>query len=69
MSGSVNPAHDRMPMFVPRVRYDEWLDPGTQEVRLVCLLRPYPSDEMRVVEVGPAVSSPKNNGPECLDAA
>jgi putative SOS response-associated peptidase YedK len=36
---------------------------------LLPLLRPYPADEMQVAEVGPAVNSPKNDGPECLDAA
>jgi hypothetical protein len=28
-----------------------------------------PADEMTVTEVGPAVNSPKNDGPECLDVA
>jgi putative SOS response-associated peptidase YedK len=65
----VRPIHDRMPVIVPPGSYGEWLDPGTTEARLVSLLKPYPADEMRVVEVGPAVNSPKNDGPECLDAA
>jgi putative SOS response-associated peptidase YedK len=33
------------------------------------LLRPYPADELQVTEVGPAVNSPRNDGPVCLDAA
>jgi hypothetical protein len=33
---------------------------------LVFLLRPFPVDEMRMVEVGPAVNSPKIDGPECI---
>jgi putative SOS response-associated peptidase YedK len=37
--------------------------------RLVPLLRLYPADAMTVTEVGPAVGSPRNDGPECLDAA
>jgi putative SOS response-associated peptidase YedK len=65
----VRPLHDRMPVIVPRESYDEWLDPATTEARLISLLRPYPADEMAVTEVGPAVNSPKNDGPECLDAA
>jgi hypothetical protein len=32
-------------------------------------IRTRPADEMRVAEVGPAVNSPRNDGPECLDAA
>src|SRR5262245_18530832 len=62
----VKRVHDRMPVILPRESYGEWLDPEPPEARLVCLLRPYPADEMRVVEVGPAVNSPKNDGPECL---
>ena len=65
----VRPIHDRMPVIVPPGSYGEWLDPGTTEARLVSLLKPYPADEMRVVEVGPAVNSPNNDGPECLGAA
>jgi putative SOS response-associated peptidase YedK len=65
----VQPVHDRMPVIVPRESYDEWLDPETPEARLVCLLRPYPADQMQAVEVGPSVNSPKNDGPECIEAA
>jgi hypothetical protein len=43
--------------------------PQTREARLITLLKPYPADEMTVTEVGPAVNSPKHDGPECLDAA
>ena len=45
------------------------LDPETREARLVSLLKPYPADARTVAEVGPAVNSPRNDGPECLDAA
>jgi putative SOS response-associated peptidase YedK len=65
----VRPVHDRMPVIVPRASYDEWLDPDTPEARLVCLLRPYPADEMQLTEVGPAVNSPKNDGPQCVAPA
>jgi putative SOS response-associated peptidase YedK len=65
----VRPVHDRMPVILARESYAEWLSPETPEARLVCLLRPYPADGMRVTKVGPAVHSPRNDGPECLDAA
>ena len=65
----MRPVHDRMPCILPRESYAEWLDPVTREARLVALLQPYSADEMTVTEVGPAVNSPKNDGPECLDAA
>jgi putative SOS response-associated peptidase YedK len=65
----VRPVHDRMPVIVPRESYAEWLAPDTPEQRLLALLRPYPADAMTLREVGPAVNSPKNDGPECLEAA
>ncbi len=63
----VRPIHQRMPVIIPRENYAEWLDSGTTEERLHALLQPIPADQMRVVEVGPAVNSPKNDGPECLE--
>jgi putative SOS response-associated peptidase YedK len=65
----VRPVHDRMPVIVPRESSAEWLDPQTPEARLVGLLRPYPADEMQLTAVGPAVNSPKNDGPEYIKAA
>ena len=65
----VQPVHDRMPVIVPPASYCEWLDPDTPVGRLTALLRPYSAEEMQVAEVGPAVNSPRNDGPECLEAA
>jgi putative SOS response-associated peptidase YedK len=64
----VSAVHDRMPVILPRESYTEWLDPETPESRLQSLLKPYPADLIAVREVGPAVNSPKNDGPECLEA-
>ena len=58
-----------MPVILPRESYAEWLDPDTPERRLKELLVPFPAEAVRAREVGPAVSSPKNDGPECLGAA
>jgi putative SOS response-associated peptidase YedK len=59
-----------MRVILPRESSAEWLlNPGSPEARLVSLLRPYPAEEMTVAEVGPAVNSPKHDGPECLDVA
>jgi putative SOS response-associated peptidase YedK len=63
----VGEVHDRMPVILPRASYAEWLDPETPEGRLVELLCPYPADEMRAAWANPAVNSPKNDGPECLE--
>ena len=65
----VRPVHDRMPVIVPPESYREWLDPHTPEQRLTALLKSYPAEAMTVTEVGTAVNSPKNDGPQCLDAA
>ena len=65
----VGQVHDRMPVIVRREDYSEWLDPDTPEKRLKELLVPYPADRMAVKVVGPLVNSPKNDRPECLDAA
>ncbi|MCE9566036.1 MAG: SOS response-associated peptidase [Planctomycetes bacterium] len=64
----VKPFHDRMPVILSRESYAEWLDPETSEKRLLLLLKPYPADVMRAREVGLAVNSTKNEGPECVQA-
>jgi putative SOS response-associated peptidase YedK len=61
--------HDRMPVILGRDAYAEWLDPGTPESRLKELLAPYPADRMAARVVGPKVNSPRNDGPECVEAA
>ena len=65
----VKPLHDRMPVILPPEHYAEWLDPETPQKRLAALLQPYSADAMQVTEVGAAVNSPKNDGPECIEAA
>ncbi len=65
----VSAVHDRMPVILDRESYAEWLDPETPEERLVALLKPYPADAMQVTAANPVVNSPKNDGPERLEAA
>jgi putative SOS response-associated peptidase YedK len=65
----VGEVHDRMPVIVPPESYARWLDHETPEPRLVELLRPFAAEAMRVHAAGTAVNSPKNDGPECLEAA
>ena len=65
----VRPVHDRMPVIVPEQMYDLWLSREVQEpAELAPALRPYPADAMHAFPVGPAVNSPKNDGPDCLAA-
>lgn len=65
----VRPVHDRMPVILPREHYEEWLEPATPEPRLLSLLQPYPATAMKMIAVGSAVNSAKNDSPECLSAA
>jgi putative SOS response-associated peptidase YedK len=61
--------HDRMPVIVPPEQYGAWLDPKTPLATLEAMLKPYPADAMRVAAANPILNSPKNDGPECLEAA
>jgi putative SOS response-associated peptidase YedK len=66
----VSGVHNRMPVIVPPEHYEEWLDPGVQDVdRLVPVLRPYPAAEMEAVPVGDYVNNARHEGAECLTPA
>jgi putative SOS response-associated peptidase YedK len=56
-----------MPVILPQQHWTAWLVRGAQDAApLVPLLRPYPADAMRAYPVGPLVSNPRNDMPECL---
>ena len=57
--------HDRMPVILPPVQYETWLQSTTQEQTLQELLKPYPAHEMKAYRVGTEVNSPKNDSPDC----
>ena len=61
------PVHDRMPVILEAADWPVWL--GEAEGDPAALLRPAPDDVLRVWPVGRAVNSPRNNGPELLEAA
>ena len=53
--------HDRMPLILPRERYDEWLDFGNQDTeQLQKLLVPYPPEEMKFEKVSPVINNARN---------
>jgi putative SOS response-associated peptidase YedK len=59
-----------MPVILPRQHWAAWLDRGAQDAAaLVPLLRPYLADAMHAYTVGPLVSNPRNDVPECLAPA
>jgi putative SOS response-associated peptidase YedK len=57
-----------MPMFLPRVRWDEWLDPNLKEIRRIRELfeNLQPDANLRFWPVSDLVNSIRNNGPELI---
>lgn len=60
------PIHDRMPVILPKKAYQAWLGQGGKEGEVLDLLQPFPEAEMETWRVSPAINSPKNDGPECI---
>ena len=58
-----------MPLFLPRERWDEWLDPKNQEVEYLRTLMEVsePDAGLRFWPVKTLVNSIKNNGPELIE--
>jgi putative SOS response-associated peptidase YedK len=61
--------HERMPVILPRDRYDAWLDPEAEDEELAALLEPYPGDDLEVYPVSRFVNSPGNDDPRCIEPA
>jgi len=63
--------HDRMPLMVPRERWDAWLAPAgssPEEVEQVkALLVPAAPGRLEAFPVSTAVNSVRNNGPELVE--
>ncbi|MCG5221057.1 SOS response-associated peptidase [Streptosporangium sp. KLBMP 9127] len=60
--------HDRMPMFIERERWDEWLDPTlTAPDDARSLLVPAAPGRLEAYPVSTAVNNVRNNGPELLE--
>lgn len=63
----VKPIHNRMPVILPELAYEQWLFPGegsTQE--LSTLLRPFESSQMETYPVSRIVNNPRNEQPACI---
>jgi len=59
--------HDRMPVILDPVDYDQWLDPAlSDKERLKALLVPFSEDAMKVEPVSTRVNSVKHDDPECV---
>jgi putative SOS response-associated peptidase YedK len=58
--------HDRMPVIIPAVAYDQWLAPLDPDPR--GLLAPYPSAPMMIWPITTRVNKPANDDAEILRA-
>ena len=58
--------HDRMPVIIPPDAEERWLSADPADA--LALLKPH-DGPMKLRAVSRLVSSPKNDGPECLDDA
>jgi len=66
-NGLMAPIHDRMPVVLPEITWDEWLDPRNEDVpALQSLLVPYPDDVLRAYPVSRLVNDVRHDGPELL---
>jgi len=58
--------HERMPVILPRDRYDLWLDGSAPVEALRSLLTPFDPDAMVSYPVSPVVNNPSNDNEECV---
>ena len=67
--GELAEIHDRMPLFLPRERWDTWLDPKLTEIAKVRELMAVadPAAGLGFWPVRPLVNSIRNNGPELIE--
>jgi putative SOS response-associated peptidase YedK len=61
------PIHDRMPVILPAIEYDRWLDLSLQNPdSLAPLLVPFPPEEMLAFPVSPRVNAPSTDDEKCI---
>lgn len=59
--------HNRMPVILPKLNQEIWLNPKSNEVELKELLVPYDSNKMECYRVSDIVNSWKNDVPNCIE--
>lgn len=66
--GDLAKVHNRMPLFLPRDRWREWMDPELTEIEKVRELMniPNPDEHLRYWPVASLVNSIRNNGAELI---
>lgn len=66
----MRPIHDRMPVILPAVSLDRWLDPTIDDFDEVsAMLRPMEAASIVAREVTTHVNDPKNDDERCIEAA
>jgi putative SOS response-associated peptidase YedK len=67
--GELATVHSRMPMFLPKERWEAWMDPALQDVNKVRSLFEnfQPDAYLRFWTVSDAVNSIKNSGRELIE--
>ena len=63
----MEPIHNRMPVILPKLNQEIWLNPKSNEAELKELLVPYDSTKMECYRVSDIVNSWKNDVPECFE--
>ena len=68
--GDLATVHSRMPMFLPKDRWEAWMDPNLQDVNKVRALFEnfQPDANLRFWTVSDAVNSIRNSGPELIQS-
>jgi putative SOS response-associated peptidase YedK len=63
----IKPIHNRMPVILAPEDYLIWLDPDISDTKILNrVLKPFPSDKMRLYAVSRIVNSPEIDSPECI---
>jgi putative SOS response-associated peptidase YedK len=62
------PVHDRMPVMLPATVWQEWLDPGNNDLdKLQRLLIPAPDNLLTMHKVSTEVNNVRNKGAELVE--
>lgn len=65
---TMRPVHDRMPVILPKSKWDQWLDPTFQDLgELQGMLRAAPNSLLTMHPVSTAVNSVRNKGAELIE--
>ena len=58
--------HDRMPVILKPEDEEKWLNDGLDPIDALDLLKPYPSDMLKIYPVDKAVGNANNKSPDLL---